>query len=76
MTALDELELRANIRVMEDRIDLQQTLVAHYQRAGQSRFLQRTRAILADMHRDFRAMQIDLAAGKEPPWNQGAGGTL
>ena len=76
MTALDELELRASIRVMEGRIDRQQALVSHYQREGRPRFVDRTRAILADMHRDFRAMQIDLAAGKERPGNLATGGTL
>ena len=64
MTALDELELRASIRVMEGRIDRQKAFLSHYQREGQLRFVDRTRAILADMHRDFRAMQIDLADGK------------
>ena len=76
MTALDELELRAQIRMMEERIDNQQALVSHYQRDGQVRFVNRTRAILADMLRDFRAMQMDLAAGKERPWNRAHGGAL
>jgi hypothetical protein len=76
MTALDELELRASIRVMEGRIDRQQMLVAHYQREGQSRFVDRTRAILADMIRDFSVMQIDLATGKDRPWNRATVSTL
>ncbi len=76
MTALDELELRANIRVMEGRIHHQQRFVAHYQREGQLRLVDRTRAILAVMLRDFRTMQLDLATGRERAGNRASGGAV
>jgi hypothetical protein len=70
MTALEEIELRARIRIMEDRIERQNALASHYHREGQARFFKRTREILVKMHQAVCTMNMDLTMGQEQARNQ------